>query len=192
MLKILLASALMLVSILSMGQAVIGIKAGGNAYLISSSLPSDFTFHWQAGFFSRASINEAFYLQPELLYIAKGSTVKLNNSSINVKLNYIELPLTASYKIYNKLFVEAGFDISYMFKVQKSNTADSLLRPSSFSPLSFGLLFGMGIDLRNFIVTARYDLGITKLILESDPANKNSPLINSYNRGFQISIGFVL
>ncbi|MEO8146109.1 MAG: porin family protein [Bacteroidia bacterium] len=178
--------------LLSAAQADFGIKAGGNAYIISSSLPSTYTFHWQAGFFSKANINDKFALQPELLYTIKGSHVTLNNTTINIKLNYVELPLVASYKFYKKMFAEAGFDISYLAKVQKTNSTDTLLKPSAFSPFSFGLLFGTGIELKSFDITLRYDLGLTKLILESDPANENNPLVNSHNRGFQISIGFVL
>lgn len=62
-------------------------------------------------------LNNDFEFQPELLYFQKGSKQGANTSSIlNLNFHYIEIPLMISREVIDRVEVQAGPSIGYLFK----------------------------------------------------------------------------
>lgn len=85
-----------------------GIKAGMNLSTLGSDLKNDFKefdmsqktrigFH--IGAFVDVEIIENFYIQPGLFYSSKGVKAKESGYEETLNLNYLEIPILASYRI---------------------------------------------------------------------------------------------
>lgn len=138
-------------------------------------------FDWKAGFCGGAymsyAVNDWFSLQPELLYSMKGMKMGLFGSSlISFSLDYIEIPVLATAKIFPKNrfhpFVYAGPDLG--FNVRSSASADlfedvtlnqdlsSVVNSTEFS-LAFGAGMNVVIAKRELTLDLRYVRGLTNI-----------------------------
>lgn len=62
-----------------------------------------------AGMAIRYPISDNLYIQPEILYIQKGSRTKQNDPGYFIwRLNYIEIPVVIRYAFHEKFNVQAG------------------------------------------------------------------------------------
>ena len=132
--------ALAFFTIASSAQSLIpmkyGIKVGANiSNIISTSnindgvknIESSALIGVSGGFYMEIAINDKWYVNPELIYSSKGASFTyeythdydvnqsdVHNTSHELKLAYIELNPTISYKATNKLALNFGPSVSFI------------------------------------------------------------------------------
>jgi opacity protein-like surface antigen len=120
------------------------------------------------GAFARIGLTKKLALQPELIYSQEGCK---DNSDNKWKLNYLNIPLLLRAKMFgtDNFNLMAGPQIGFLVKSEIDNgdisvDADDLLKSTNFS-----LAFGLAYDINDkFSVDARYNLGLTKIMKDSD------------------------
>jgi len=146
------------------GGVVFGAKAGLN---ISSFLGNDFANispkpgAYVGGLVEIPGIFENFYLQPELLLSFQGANVGPGN----MNLTYVHLPVMGRYHIFDGIAVEFGPQIGILVG---DNVEDYNSVPNS---VNFGLNLGGGFRLDSFYFQARYGVGLSKVIDNTDLKN---------------------
>jgi hypothetical protein len=130
---------------------------------------------FNAGFFAKLPVTRGFSIQPELLYTSKGAKEKYNNiiagqGEYRFNLNYIELPVLAVINVAKNFNIHAGPYISYLAAANIKNLHDdhsqdeiAELDADNFNRFDYGLVGGLGIDISNFTIGARYNYGLREV-----------------------------
>ncbi len=154
-------------------------------------------------------INETFSFQPGILFSSKGA--KVDNTTDGVKLqgktilNYIEIPLSFiarqnlnsnGMRVYELVGPYLGFGVDG--KVDLEQTANGVTTTLADRPIEwgsddtddlksfdFGLSFGVGLEINNFLVGVSYDLGLSNLA--ANDANE----AKFKNRNIKVTFGYM-
>ncbi len=220
--KFVLLPALLLLGTSLFAQTKLGFKIGMQSAGVTSNIP--FNGHNllkslnspQAGLVAEFGLGEHFALQPELNYTSRGFKIKEGISldvvkipidlgtTIETKVNYINLPLLAKYKFGNGLlkgYVMAGPEVGYAvngsFKTKARVIVEFTLvdEPINLDKLGAqrfdaGAVLGAGMAFHtgkgDFFVDARYSRSFTDLV--------EVPVISVpvKNKGFQFNIGYLI
>jgi hypothetical protein len=148
---------------------------------------------YQGGAFLRINFNR-FYMQPEALFNEKGSRLSFDADpsdqvgsriSGKVKLRSLDVPLLLGVKLIDsKLFnlrIAAGPVYSRQLN-DRSDILDNLLPDSRFRRNQYGYQAGLGIDLANLTLDARYEGGFQRIV----------PELGGRPSSFNFSVGFKL
>ena len=154
-----------------------GIKVGTNIANINSiansgveNIKSSSLIGIAGGLYIEVPLNEKWYINPEIIYIQKGATFTysyvhdyeinqrdIRNSSHELKLDYIELNPTFSYKTPNNLSLNFGPSISYLSTLNYSilndigendnvGSSNELLADGEYDEESLDLGLNIGIS----------------------------------------------
>lgn len=183
---------LVLFTFTSCGCHFYGLKSGLNV----STLNGDDTDNLDPkmgfvfGAIAELCIDDKAAIQPEILYSQQGAKYKqIDGYDGTIKLDYINAPIMAKYRVTEKFIVEAGpqFGILLSAKDEYESPSDSGQEDLSdeIKDFDYGVNLGVNYDLRNgWFFGARYNLGLTNI-------NDSSGISNS-NNVFQFSVGFKL
>lgn len=180
----------------------LGIKGGLNLTTLYSSDVS--TDHMKAGFnaglFAKLPVTRGFSIQPEILYSLKGAKSNYDNfvqgsGEYRFNLGYIEVPVLAVVNLGPNFNIHAGGYAAYLVNANVKNVNDNGdiqgatdLSTGDFNRWDFGLAGGVGFDIGNFTLGARYNYGLSHIGKSGNLAGELAG--NSKNAGFSIYAGF--
>ncbi|WP_330747009.1 porin family protein [Chryseobacterium sp. CP-77] len=122
-----------------------------------------------------------FSVQPEVNFVSKGTKFKNSFANQSFNFNYIEVPVLAKYA-FGPVYVNAGPSVGFL--MGKNNAVKAVYGKTK--SIDFGVQMGAGVAIPagpgNFIVDARYNLGLTNI---SDVKGTDIK-----NRGFAVSLGY--
>lgn len=143
-----------------------------------------------AGVFGEFSLSQKLAIVPELLYSQKGATQSVESVDIDFKADYLEVPLLlklrfgaedATVRPHIYLGPAVAFNLSCKVGGEQSGLAveldcddEAFEGSAAIKSTDFGGMIGVGLDLRNFLVGARYTMGFTQIpdsSTESDVKN---------------------
>lgn len=173
-----------------------GLIAGVSFTNVSVGDEDDIDFKSRTSFmgggFAEVPLSNTVSLQPELLYMEKGANLAAPESG-SIKLTYFEIPLllrvnipTSGGGVRPHLYAgpAMGFkvacDVDFEGTKSSCDDADVTLKGTDLSAV-----FGGGIDIKNFTIGARYDLGLANISDTSDNSEGSAK-----NRALSIYLGF--
>ena len=181
---ILTAFVLALISATAHAQ-YIGIKGGLNLSNLNIDEVNDENMRigYHFGAFFNLPISDGFAIQPEVLYSTKGTRADYNqdlgifgefNAETKFKLDYIDIPILAVFRIGDAVEIHAGPYIGFLttskFEVDGDVEMDDDLDTDNFKSLDYGLSGGLAINLSALQIGARYNYGLQE-IQDSDAAD---------------------
>jgi hypothetical protein len=149
------------------------------------------------GAFATIAINQYFSLEPQILYVRKGTTLAGPPPDVTYTQNYVEIPLliTGKYPLAGSMHfaptIFAGPAVAFQtscsfssgggtfpggaYVPQNGVRCDSLLSGTGASMRHTDALvvFGGGFNFGSFGLLVRYDLGLTKLIVTNSGARQD-------------------
>ncbi len=164
-------------------------KVGFNLATITSDDDAKMKFGLVAGADLTYQIAEQFAFSVGAFYSMQGATgdEKYNGVKVDVtnSLDYINVPILANYYIIPglaiKAGIQAGLNVKHESKVEangQSATADI----EHFQNFDLSIPLGLSYEISSFVIDARYNLGLTKLVDISGSTSKNSV--------FQFTVGY--
>ncbi|CAN5921644.1 hypothetical protein BH24BAC1_BH24BAC1_21500 [soil metagenome] len=186
-----------------------GLKGGANFSQLYVNQPNvqdeNMKVGYHFGIFGKVPITSFLALQPELLYTNVGSKITYGGSNlanllgikegeVRYNLNYLQVPIGFAVNI-GSFNIHAGPYVSYLIGANiKDLEASSLnsteiadLDTDDFNRVDYGLMGGIGVDIRPVTIGARYNYGFRE-IGESGIAGRLTS--NSKNAVVQLYIGF--
>lgn len=155
-----------------------GVKGGlnlSNLY-VDDVQDENMKTSFNLGLYAKIPLAKGFSLQPELLYSGKGAKLAYNNVLLGTgeyrfNLNYVELPVLAVVNIAKNLNLQAGGYAAYLAAANitrlnsSTSTIDKIkdLKTSDFNRFDYGLAGGLGLDVQNFTIGARYNYGLNQV-----------------------------
>jgi hypothetical protein len=130
-----------------------------------------------AGVFGEFNLSNSVAIEPELLYTQKGGAGSEQGVDVTFKLDYIQIPVLFKYKfgaadarVRPSLYLgpAVGFKTSCKFAAEGGGVGfdfdcDEFSDIGSIKGTDFGGVIGAGVDVRNFLVGARYEMGFTNV-----------------------------
>ncbi len=188
--KILAVFALaMAISTVSLAQGFhMGIKGGANLYKIDDkSFKDEFKFGYNLGAFAEINFNKKWGIQPEVLW--SQSTYRTANnldqvipgskSDVDVKLNYLQMPILLSYRPVSFLSLQAGPQFGILINEDRTLLQNG---GDAFKKGDFSMLGGLQLNLGPLKAGARYVIGLNNI---NDLPNQSE----WKNTGFQAYVG---
>lgn len=185
MMRRILAAALLVASVASVsaqnrvGQVTIQPKLGMNIASITKSEDGDNRIGLAAGAEFEVGLTDMVGLSGGLLYSMQGEKC----GSVTTKLDYINVPILANVYVAKglavKMGVQPGFNVNAKVKAKESGvTAEADI--DGVKSIDFSIPVGLSYEFDRFVVDARYNWGITKIV--SHESCKNSVV--------QITVGY--
>lgn len=120
-------------------------------------------------------LNESFAVTAGAIYSMQGA----KSDELKMNLDYINIPILANYYITKGLAVKAG--IQPAFKVKSEAKADVVsVDMDGFKSFDFSIPVGLSYEVSDFVIDARYNWGISKVLEGFD----------SKNTVFQFTVGY--
>lgn len=137
-----------------------GVKGGLNlsTLAVDEATDENARLGFNAGVFARTMPSSPFGLQIELLYSTRGSKTHysalggLVDQDVDFNLNYLELPLLASFRIGEIVDLQLGGYGAYLLSANVSTSGDlgadqEELDRDEFRSMDFGIAGGVGFNL---------------------------------------------
>lgn len=178
-------------------------KIEGDDGDFSSGYKSKIGFH--LGVIADLGISESFYIQPGLYFTTKGTKAKYEGITEKWNLNYLQIPVLASYRFNlggdTKLHINVGpyfaFGVGGKFKYEGggetykidafgTSDEDSDEEKGGLKRFDAGITFGAGVSFGKIYAGLNYDLGLSN-IADKDVYGSDYKL---KNQGFNISVGY--
>lgn len=187
-----------------------GIRAGVSMQNINgrdandNKLENKLVPRFQGGVNVELPLADEFYVQPGLLFAAKGTEFK--NSNANLNISYLEIPVNFLYKPVvgnGKLLLGfgpyVGFGIGGKIKPTNGNSSEvkfentisavQALTGTYYRKTDVGANLLFGYELSNmFSVQLNAQLGLAKINPDIDGLNNNNTMYK--NTGFGLSVGY--
>lgn len=148
------------------------------------------------GGFAAFGLSPRFALEPSLLYTQKGAKVDIEDANGILKLSYIQVPVLARFRFPSgnvtpnliagpAMAFKAGCTASASQGSVEINV-DCDEADVSLSSTDFSLIAGVGLEFSQFMVSLRYDYGLSSVASEADASayNRTLSLVGQY--GFRI------
>ncbi|MFP4091923.1 MAG: porin family protein [Cyclobacteriaceae bacterium] len=152
-----------------------GVKGGinvSNLFIDEADDESARTgFH--GGFYAKIPAGANFAIQPELLFNTKGTNAEYDNGNADFRLNYIDIPVLADFRLGNSADIYVGPYLGILLnnRVDTDGALSADLQEfdrSDFAPLDFGLSAGFGLNFEIFSIGTRYNLGLVQVAKSED------------------------
>ena len=108
-----------------------------------------------------------------------GNGVLLGSNTLNYNLDYINIPILAQYYPIHGLAVKAG--VQPAFNVRHKVGGDGSGTIEDVKTFNFSIPVGLSYEYESFVLDARYNIGITKLVKNADQGR---------NSTFSITLGY--
>jgi len=202
--KIILITAIALISSYSFGQLGFGIKGAVTMSKLTTDV-SDLTeaakTGFQAGAFVR--VGKKLHIQPEVYFTSKMGKLEFDvlqqKAEQNITLNTIDIPVLIGYKIFDpptlNVRLQAGPVASIVANKNFKLEVDGVETPTedefkdSFKDLNWGLQFGAGVDVLMFTIDLRYELGLSNMYKKPEDALEDG-FGEFKNNVFFLSVGW--
>lgn len=189
--KIILMAVMALATVSSFAQHAVGTftiqpKVGLNLANVTDG-DGDIRVGAVAGAEFEYQISDIFSLSAGALYSMQGCKGEVNVEGFDVdatvKLDYLNIPILANVYVTKglavKLGIQPGFNVTHKASVEKGGTKVST-DISGVNSVDFSIPVGLSYEINNFVIDARYNLGVNKIADEAD----------SKNSVFQFTLGY--
>ncbi|MBC7829213.1 MAG: PorT family protein [Chitinophagaceae bacterium] len=180
----------------------VGVKGGINFtnLYVDDVKDENMKIGFNLGLFAKLPVTQGLSIQPEILYSVKGSKLAydlgvLGSNEYRFNLNYVEVPILAVINLSKNFNLQAGGYAAYLAQanIKRANgdgTNDQIadLNEENFNRLDYGLVGGLGIDVENITIGARYNYGLRE-VGKADNFGSQA-LKNSKNSAISLYIGF--
>ena len=190
--KLLICFAFSLIGYLGYSQLSFGVKSGINIATVKdiNSDPKN-RLGWYAGGLVDIPFHKKFFLQPEILFSAKGYSgfASLNDTKKTpVRLNYITAPVLFGYKIDNKTSLFVGPEIGYLLSVYYETPYHETFDVTNNFPVKLDIELDIGLKyeiVKNAGIEIRYSYGFKNMYV-TDAVGTRIGEVLAGNRVFQI------
>lgn len=185
--KLFMIAALMVATLSANAQNEQGVitlqpKVGMNLSTITGDGDQKMKFGLVAGAEAEYGISENFGIDFGILYSMEGCRFKSDGADKSTfwNLDYINIPILAQFYPTKGLAVKAGVQPGFNVRHKASYDGNSA-NMDGVNSFNFSIPVGLSYEYQNFVLDARYNIGVTKLIKDEDQGR---------NSTFAITLGY--
>ena len=189
--KFMIFAVMMLSAMTASAQQEVGTwsatpKVGINLAKVTNANDASMKVGLVAGADLNYQIAEKFAVSAGVFYSMQGAKSKDDGIKTTAKLDYINIPILAQFYVVPGLALKAGiqpaFNVKHKYKVESGGSSAEADYPD-FKTFDFSIPLGVSYEFSNFVIDARYNLGLTKLV-DNGESSKNSVI--------QFTVGYII
>jgi len=136
-----------------------------------------------AGAEFEVGLTEKFGLDFGLLYSMEGCKVEEQllggTPTVSMNLDYINIPILAQYYLAKGFAIKGGLQPAFNVRHKAGGDADYTI--DGINSFNLSIPVGLSYEFSNFVIDARYNIGVTKIIKDAESAR---------NSTFSITLGY--
>ncbi|MFT4854742.1 MAG: hypothetical protein ACI9UV_002963 [Algoriphagus sp.] len=141
-----------------------GIKAGLSSTEVDFKneqfMPQNAQSGYHVGIYGRIG-GGGFYVQPELLFTQTRGKFINDKDQINAEFNRLDIPVMLGLRFFKVMRLQAG-PIASLNINSELKEAGNTVRDAEFKNATIGYQAGLGLDLGNLSIDAKYEGGLSK------------------------------
>ena len=139
------------------------------------------------GVFVNFALGSTFACQPQILYVQKGVKYVVIGSTMEVEIDYLELPVLFKWEPEMKGNMQPTIFAGPHLGLLLSAKAGGIDVTNQIKSTDFGVTFGAGIGTKmssgELFLDVRFDLGMSRI-------GENSPEVDIKNTAFLVAVGY--
>jgi len=167
--RVILLPALLFIATVSFAQFTVGPKIGFTMSKLTTNIEDakeEAKTGFQFGAFAR--YGKKVYVQPELMFVTKGGTIKVDLDESSVKLSTMQIPIMVGYKLLNlkvvNLRVMGGPAFSFITNKEITiKEGDEFIKDTNIKDAIWSFQLGAGVDVLMFTLDVRYEWGLNNI-----------------------------
>ena len=190
--KIMMMAAMMLLSVGAfaqneVGQLTLQPKAGINIANMTGDLDTKAKIGLVAGVEAEYGIAENFGIAFGALYSMegfKGNAIAFGGTGasaymiddVKYNLDYINIPILAQFYPVKGLAIKAGVQPAFNVRHKTSSDNDAADKKDieNIKSFNFSIPVGLSYEISDFVIDARYNIGVTTLVKEADQGRNST------------------
>ena len=180
--KILMIAALMVATLSVSAQGFVKPMVGATMATVTGGDDTKMRFGAVFGAEYGYMINDRFGLTAGLLYSMQGSKIEDADDKFTTTLDYLNVPVLANVYVAPGLALKAGAQIGFLVNAKQ----DDIDVKDFCNKVDFSIPVGASYEISNFVIDARYNLGISK-VLKKEIIDKSN-----HNSVFMLTLGYKL
>ena len=194
--KLMIFAVMMLSAMIASAQQEVGTwsatpKVGINLAKVTNADDASMKVGLVAGADLNYQIAEKFAVSAGVFYSMQGAKQKYREGGVSfdekLKLDYINIPILAQFYVVPGLALKAGiqpaFNVKHKYKIESGGDSAEL-DIDHFKSFDFSIPLGVSYEFSNFVIDARYNLGLTKIVDVEGSSSKNSVI--------QFTVGYII
>ena len=186
--KIMMIAAMMVAAVSANAQNEVGQwtlmpKVGINISSVTGDTNAGYDKKAKVGLVAGAEfevgLTEKFGLDFGLLYSMEGCKVKGGNQTVSMNLDYLNIPILAQYYLAKGFAIKGGLQPAFNVRHKAGGDADYTI--DGINSFNLSIPVGLSYEFSNFVIDARYNIGLTKIIKDADQGR---------NSTFAITLGY--
>ncbi len=178
--KLMMIAAMMIAAVSAnaqneVGQITLQPKVGINISKITGD-GAKTTVGLAAGVEAEYGVAENFGITAGVLYSMQG--YKAEGADKKSAMDYINIPILAQYYVVKGLAIKAGVQPGFLVRASYDGNSFS----DACKKVDFSIPVGLSYEYQNFVLDARYNIGLTKTMKDASEKTKNSVI--------QITLGY--
>ena len=134
------------------------------------------------------TISNRFSIAGGINYSQQGAELK--DHDVTFKLDYITVPIVANVYLFKGFALKAGLQPGYNVSAKlDANGTKTDIDEDIMKSFDLAIPFGLSYEFYNFVIDARYTLGLTK-IFDEKKLNQKGYDLDSKNLTFQLTLGY--
>lgn len=128
-----------------------------------------------------------FALTGGLIYSMQGAKGSSNSVDVTYNLDYLNIPVLANYYIIPGLAIKAGLQPGFKLRGKVKEEANGQKHEADVNggkSVDFSIPFGLSYEFSDFVIDARYQLGLTNIF--DGGSSKNSVFLFSVGYKFDL------
>lgn len=181
----------------------VGVMAGVTFNTVSGEDADDFKSltSFLAGGFAELPLSNLISLQGEALYRVKGFSAEDGNDKLSLKASYFQVPVLlriniptnsdGATRIRPHVYAGPAFGFKASCKITGTDGGSPVNEPCSefdaeIKSTEMSAVFGAGLDINDFTLGVRYDLGLSQVSPDANEDSKLRSLAIYLGYGFQL------
>lgn len=178
--KLMMIAAMMIAAISAnaqneVGQITLQPKVGVNMSTITGDGDQKMKFGLAAGVEAEYGVAENFGLTAGVVYSMEGCRFKDSgmDKSLFYNLDYINIPIMAQYYAAPGLAIKAGVQPGFNVR-HKASYDGNTQNLDGIKSFNLSIPVGLSYEISSFVIDARYNIGITKLVKDADQGRNST------------------
>ena len=171
---------------MAIGEFSVTPKAGLTLASLTSQDNSKINVGIVAGAEAEYQVMDFLGVSAGLLYSQQGVSYDVPGTD-KLNINYLNIPVLANFYVYKdlalKVGLQPGFRLTATKKTESGNVKTETDVKDGVEGFDLSIPMGVSYEYRNFVLDARYNLGVTKIL-------KGPNARSSRNSVFMITLGY--